>query len=232
MREAAGRSGGGFELTELDLANLKSVRECADRLLERGEPIDIVIANAGVIATSFGHTADGFEMQFGTNHLGHFVFVNRVAPLLGSGGRVISLSSAGHRYSDIDLQDLNFERTPYDPFLAYGRSKAANILFAVAFDARHRGRGVRETAVHPGGIRRNFGQRTKNWWASRSRFKGSGESFAVEIEQAAPGFFSLGLVVNARVGRAPAVGAIGVDLHFRGQVGLGEGLLQGRFVVR
>lgn len=170
MREAAGRSGGGFELTELDLANLKSVRECADRLLERGEPIDIVIANAGVMATPFGHTADGFEMQFGTNHLGHFVFMNRVASLLRSGGRVISLSSAGHRYSDIDLQDLNFERTPYDPFLAYGRSKTANILFAVAFDARHRGRGVREMAVHPGGIQTEL-------WTKNEELVGESFSF-------------------------------------------------------
>jgi NAD(P)-dependent dehydrogenase (short-subunit alcohol dehydrogenase family) len=153
VRKDAAANGGSFELVELDLANLKSVRACADRLVKKGEPFDVVIANAGVMATPFGHTADGFETQFGTNHLGHFVLVNRIASLFPAGGRLISLSSAGHRLANVDLTDPNFERTPYDPFVAYGRSKTANILFAVAFDKRHRNRGVRATAVHPGAIR-------------------------------------------------------------------------------
>jgi NAD(P)-dependent dehydrogenase (short-subunit alcohol dehydrogenase family) len=144
--------GGSFEVVELDLASLKSVRACADKLLAKGEPLDVVIANAGVMATPFGHTAEGFETQFGTNHLGHFVFVNRIAPLIRSAGRLINLSSSGHRFSNVDLADPNFQRTPYDPFVAYGRSKTANILFAVAFDRRHRKRGVRAAAVHPGVI--------------------------------------------------------------------------------
>jgi NAD(P)-dependent dehydrogenase (short-subunit alcohol dehydrogenase family) len=152
VRQAARNCGGGFELVELDLANLSSVRACADRLLAKGDPLDVVIANAGVMATPLGHTADGFETQFGTNHLGHFVFVNRIAPLIRAGGRLINLSSAGHRRSNVNLDDPNFERTPYEPFVAYGRSKTANILFSVAFDRRHRERGVRAAAVHPGGI--------------------------------------------------------------------------------
>src|SRR6202012_5785315 len=138
---------GSFELTELDLASLKSVRACADKLLAKGEPLDVVIANAGVMATPFGHTADGFETQFGTNHLGHFVLVNRIAPLLRSGGRLINLSSPGHRYGNVHLEDPNFEHTPYEPFVAYGRSKTANILFSVAFDRRHRANGGRAAAV-------------------------------------------------------------------------------------
>jgi NAD(P)-dependent dehydrogenase (short-subunit alcohol dehydrogenase family) len=158
-REAVG-AGGTFELLELDLANLKSVRAAASSLLNEGKFFDVVIANAGVMATPFGHTADGFETQFGTNHLGHFVFVNRIAPLLRSGGRLINLSSSGHRYSDVDLEDPNFEHTPYEPFVAYGRSKTANILFAVEFDRRHRARGVRAAAVHPGGIRTELGRYT------------------------------------------------------------------------
>ncbi len=105
-----------------------------------------------------GTTADGFETQFGTNHLGHFAFVNRIAPLLPSGGRVVVLSSAGHRRADVSLEDPNFERTPYDPFVAYGRSKTANILFAVEFDRRHRDQGVRATAVHPGGVQTELGR--------------------------------------------------------------------------
>jgi len=151
VRKDATIGSGSFELVELDLASLKSVRACADGLLAKGESLDAIIANAGVMATPFGHTADGFETQFGTNHLGHFVLVNRIAPLLREGGRLINLSSAGHRFSNVDLADPNFERTPYDPFVAYGRSKTANILFAVAFDKRHRNR-VRAAAVHPGGV--------------------------------------------------------------------------------
>lgn len=143
---------GSFELVALDLADLGSVRACADQLNATGLPFDLVIANAGVMATPFGHTKDGFETQFGTNHLGHFVLVNRIAGLMRVGARLVNVSSAGHRFADVDLKDPNFEHTPYDPFIAYGRSKTANILFAVAFDARHRTRGVRATAVHPGGI--------------------------------------------------------------------------------
>ncbi len=157
-RKDAVANGGSFELVELDLANLKSVRACADQLLARGEFFDVIIANAGVMATPFGHTADGFETQFGTNHLGHFVLVNRIAGLLRPGGRLINLSSSGHRFSNVDLDDPNFERKPYDPWQAYGRSKTANILFAVAFDRRHRERGVRAAAVHPGGIQTELGR--------------------------------------------------------------------------
>jgi len=152
VQRDAEENGGSFELVELDLANLKSVRACADQLIAKGEPFDLVIANAGVMATPFGHTADGFETQFGTNHLGHFVLVNRIVSLLRAGSRLINLASSGHRFSNVDLDDPNFERTPYEPFVAYGRSKTANILFAVAFDQRHRQRGVRAAAVHPGGI--------------------------------------------------------------------------------
>ncbi len=152
VRTAAAAKDSGFELIELDLASLKSARTCADKLLAKKEPFDVVIANAGVMATPFSLTMDGFEAQFGTNHLGHFLFVNRIAPLIRKGGRLINLSSAGHRYSNVDLNDPNFERTPYDPFIAYGRSKTANIQFAVAFDQRHRSRGVRAAAVHPGVI--------------------------------------------------------------------------------
>jgi len=152
VRKDAAAHGGSFELVKLDLANLKGVRACADRLLAKGEPLDVVIANAGVMATPFGHTTDGFETQFGTNHLGHFVLVNRIASLIRTGGRLINVSSAGHRYANVDLDDPNFERTLYDPMVAYGRSKTANILFAVAFDKRHRDGGVRAAAVHPGGI--------------------------------------------------------------------------------
>ncbi len=158
VRKDAAANSGSFELVALDLASLKSVRACADGLMDKGEPFDVVIANAGVMATPFGNTVDGFETQFGTNHLGHFVLVNRIATLIRKGGRLVNLSSAGHRRANVDLEDPNFKRTPYDPMVAYGRSKTANILFAVAFDARHRGRGVRATAVHPGAIQTELGR--------------------------------------------------------------------------
>jgi NAD(P)-dependent dehydrogenase (short-subunit alcohol dehydrogenase family) len=146
-------NGGSLDLIELDLASLASVRACADAVLADGRPFDVVIANAGVMAAPFGHTADGFETQFGTNHLGHFTFVNRIASLIAPGGRLVNLASSGHRFADVDIEDPNFEHTAYDPWIAYGRSKTANILFAVEFDRRHKARGVRATAVHPGGIR-------------------------------------------------------------------------------
>ncbi|MBB5317085.1 SDR family NAD(P)-dependent oxidoreductase [Tunturibacter empetritectus] len=152
VSKAAAETGASFEVVELDLASLKSVRAAADKLVADGRLFDVVIANAGVMATPLGKTEDGFETQFGTNHLGHFVFVNRIAKLIKDGGRLVNLSSSGHRFSNVDLNDPNFATTPYEPFVAYGRSKTANILFAVAFDQRHRERGVRATAVHPGGI--------------------------------------------------------------------------------
>jgi NAD(P)-dependent dehydrogenase (short-subunit alcohol dehydrogenase family) len=152
VRDAAETAGSRFDLVALDLASLASVRACADALAADGHPFDIVIANAGVMAPPFGHTADGFETQFGTNHLGHFVLINRIASLIAPGGRIVNLSSAGHRYADVDLDDPNFERTAYDPWIGYGRSKTANILFAVELDRRHRANGIRATAVHPGGI--------------------------------------------------------------------------------
>jgi NAD(P)-dependent dehydrogenase (short-subunit alcohol dehydrogenase family) len=149
---AQAANGGSLDLVQLDLASLDSVRRCADGLLAASKPFDLIIANAGVMACPKSKTVDGFETQFGTNHLGHFVLVNRIASLLRSGSRLVNLSSAGHRFADADLEDPNFERTPYDEFIAYGRSKTANVLFAVEFDRRHKARGVRATAVHPGGI--------------------------------------------------------------------------------
>ena len=155
---AQAKNGGGLELVELDLASLASVRACADKLVAAGKQFDLIICNAGVMASPAGKTADGFEMQFGTNHLGHFVFVNRIASLLKPGGRLVNLASAGHRFSDVDLEDPNFEHTEYTPFGAYGRSKTANILFAVEFDRRHKARGIRATALHPGGIQTELGR--------------------------------------------------------------------------
>lgn len=147
------RNGGSIELLDLDLASLSSIRAGTDALLADGRLFDVVINNAGVAHPPFGRTSDGFETQFGTNHLGHFVLTNRIAPLIASGGRVVNVASAAHRFSDIDLDDLNYEHTAYDPFISYGRSKTACILFGVEFDRRYRSIGIRATSVHPGVIK-------------------------------------------------------------------------------
>ena len=149
---AQARFGGSLELVELDLASLASVRSCADSLLFTGEPFDEIIANAGLMAGPKVETVDGFEAQFGTNYLGHFVLINRIAALLNPGGRVVMVSSAGHRRADVDLDDPNFEQSLYSEYVAYGRSKMATILFAVEFDRRYKSKGIRATAVHPGAI--------------------------------------------------------------------------------
>lgn len=158
VREAAQAAGSSFSVVELDLASLASVRRCADALNAKGETFDIVILNAGVMACPRGATADGFETQFGTNHLGHFVFANRIAGLINPGGRLVALSSGAHRFSDVNLDDPNFETTPYTEFGAYGRSKTANALFALEFDNRHKSRGVRAASVHPGVIQTELGR--------------------------------------------------------------------------
>ena len=155
---AQAAKGASIDVVELDLASLKSARKAADELLAQGRRFDVIIANAGVMACPQGKTADGFETQFGTNHLGHFVFVNKIIPLLNAGGRIVSLSSAGHRICDVSIEDPNFEHTEYAPFTAYGRSKTANILYAVALDQRLKGRGIRATALHPGGIQTELGR--------------------------------------------------------------------------
>ena len=149
-------AGGGIELVELDLASLASVRACADRLNAAGTPFDVVVANAGVMACPKSQTKDGFEMQFGANHLGHFVLVNRIAGLIRD--RVVMVASSAHRTADIDLDDPNFDHTPYAEFVAYGRSKTANVLFAVEFDRRHKAGGLRACAIHPGNIPTELGR--------------------------------------------------------------------------
>jgi NAD(P)-dependent dehydrogenase (short-subunit alcohol dehydrogenase family) len=159
VREAAATTGATVELRPVDLAALASVRAFTDAVSADHDRLDVIIANAGVMATPEGRTADGFELQFGTNHLGHFVLVNRLRPLLAGGpARIVNLSSAGHRFSDVVLDDVNFERSPYDPWLAYGRSKTANVLFAVELDRRGRDAAQRACAVHPGTIITELGR--------------------------------------------------------------------------
>jgi NAD(P)-dependent dehydrogenase (short-subunit alcohol dehydrogenase family) len=148
----------GSEVLALDLADLASVRRAASAFLERHDRLDVLVNNAGVMFTPFGRTTDGFELQFGTNHLGHFLLTQLLTPVLlaSAPARIVNLSSAGHTMSDIDWDDPNYERRPYDKFEAYGQSKTANILFTIELERRLGPQGVHAYAVHPGMVATNL----------------------------------------------------------------------------
>lgn len=143
-----------------DLASLKSIREAAERALTRFDKIDLLINNAGVMACDEAKTADGFEMQFGTNHLGHFLLTNLLMPLVEKGerARIVNLSSRGHHIAPVDFDDPNFENRAYEKWISYGQSKTANVLFAVGLEQRLADRGIHAYALHPGGIHTNLGR--------------------------------------------------------------------------
>jgi len=142
----------------LDLASLDSVRAGAKEATERFEKIDLLINNAGVMACPQSATADGFEMQFGTNHLGHFALTKGLLPLVqkGSGKRIVNLSSRGHHFDQVHMDDPNFENREYEKWASYGQSKTANVLFSVGLNNRLDDIDV--FAVHPGGIQTNLGR--------------------------------------------------------------------------
>jgi len=148
---------GDVEVDELDLAELDSVRGFADRFLASGRGIDMLINSAGIMACPETRVGPGWEVQFATNHLGHFALVNRLWPALVPGARVVSVSSRGHYFSPIRWDDVHFEHG-YDKWQAYGQSKTANVLFAVHLDALARSRGIRAFALHPGGVLTNLGR--------------------------------------------------------------------------
>jgi len=142
------------ELESLDLFDPASIDAFAKRFLASGRPIHILVNNAGVMATPLRRDARGFESQLATNHLGHFQLTARLWPALlrAGGARVVSLSSRAHVRSAVDFDDPHFERRPYDKWAAYGQSKTANALFAVALDGRGQPRGIRAFSVHPGAV--------------------------------------------------------------------------------
>ena len=143
----------------VDLADLSSIRSYAEEYLQEAAPIDVLINNAGVMACPFMTTNDGFEMQFGTNHLGHFLLTNLLMPTIRSGQnpRIINLSSAGHTHADVSLDDPNFETSEYNAWESYGRSKSANIHFTRELVRRYGGE-IRSFAVHPGVILTELGR--------------------------------------------------------------------------
>ncbi len=172
---------GSIETLQLDLASLDSVRGAAAELSQRHPQINLLVNNAGVMAPPLGRTSDGFELQFGTNHLGHFLFTLLLEPNLRAGApaRVVELSSAGHRTSPILWDDPNFEHSEYHNFTAYGQSKTANALFALELDRRWSADGVHTFSVHPGVIltdlSRHLTPEDLQWMADRARAE-SGDS--------------------------------------------------------
>jgi NAD(P)-dependent dehydrogenase (short-subunit alcohol dehydrogenase family) len=152
IRKSTGND--GVEVEALELGSLASIRAFAERFLARHDALQILVNNAGVMACPFGKTTDGFELQFGTNHLGHFLLTGLIAPALlrGAPARIVSVSSRGHQQSPVVFDDIHFERRPYDKWLAYGQAKTANVLFAVELERRLGSRGVHASALHPGVI--------------------------------------------------------------------------------
>jgi NAD(P)-dependent dehydrogenase (short-subunit alcohol dehydrogenase family) len=154
--KASAGLGRNVSVAQLDLVDLDSVRGFARRW---DGPLHVLVNNAGVMACPLARTAYGWEMQLATNHLGHFALATALAPALAAGGgRIVSVSSRGHLFSGVHLDDLNFDRRPYEPWLAYGQSKTANILFAVEAQRRWSGEGITANALHPGRIITNLGR--------------------------------------------------------------------------
>ena len=138
----------------LSLDSQASVKQFAESYLDTSKSLDMLINNAAVMACPFELTQDGFEMQFGTNHLGHFALVQHLLPVLQASNyaRVVCLSSTGHFLSPVVFEDLNFAVREYQPWLSYGQAKTANALTAVGIQARYADQGIEGFAVHPGGI--------------------------------------------------------------------------------
>ncbi|XP_046670235.1 retinol dehydrogenase 13-like [Homalodisca vitripennis] len=162
---------GEVVVQKLDLSSLTSVRECAKKLLETESHIDILINNAGVMMCPYTPTEDGFEMQFGTNHLGHFLFTCLLLPRIISSApsRIITLSSVAHARGKIDFDDLNWQKRPYSPMAAYGQSKLANVLFSKELARRLGDKRVTTYAVHPGVIRTELGRHMDSVYFKGSR---------------------------------------------------------------
>ena len=173
--EIAEGTGARVDTLVCDLASLDSVRAAAKDAANRFDKIDLLINNAGVMASPLDRTADGFEMQFGTNHVGHFLLTNLLMPLIerGEAPRIVNLSSRGHHIDRLHFDDPNYDQREYNKWEAYGQSKTANILFSVGLEQRLADKGIHAYAVHPGGIMTNLGrhmtEQDREWMMERMR---------------------------------------------------------------
>ena len=157
---------GEVTVESCNLASLKSISDCVDRLNKSLEKIDILINNAGVALCPLSRTEDGFEMQMGTNHFGHFYLTNLLLPLIkkaAPGARIVNVSSLAHKKAKIYWDDVNWEKTPYDSVKAYGQSKLANILFTRELAERLEGSGVTVYCLHPGVIATELGRHIRDY---------------------------------------------------------------------
>lgn len=152
--------GADVTLGIFDLGSLASIRAFGSTFAVAGGSLDLLINNAGVMATPFERTADGFELQFGTNHLGHFALTQHLLPMLvaSAPSRIVNLSSGGHQAGSVDFDDPNYEHREYDKWAAYGQAKSANILFTVELQRRYGDQGVDAYAVHPGMVATELGR--------------------------------------------------------------------------
>jgi len=173
---------GGLEILHLELDSLESVSAAAADFLRRSDQLNLLINNAGVMATPYQKTKDGYEYQFGVNHLGHFLLFQKLLPILLKSStpefnsRVIALTSSGHMQSSVDLTDLHWEKRGYDPQQAYGQSKTANIWFAREVERRYSAQGLHAWAVHPGTIATELHRHTTlEYWVKRGLFNENGE---------------------------------------------------------
>jgi NAD(P)-dependent dehydrogenase (short-subunit alcohol dehydrogenase family) len=149
-----------IDVMQLDLTRPDAIRAFAKAFAAKHDALHLLVNNAGVMACPLERTEQGWEMQFGTNHMGHFLLTCLLVPQLRAGApaRVVNLSSAGHRFADVDFDDPNYETRAYDKWEAYGQSKTANVLFSVELNRRLKDQGVEAFAVHPGGIMTNLGR--------------------------------------------------------------------------
>ncbi|WP_136245090.1 SDR family NAD(P)-dependent oxidoreductase [Mycobacterium intracellulare] len=206
----------------LDLTDLSSVRAAASAVAGITPVVDVLMNNAGVMFTPFGRTRDGFELQIGTNHFGHFELTRLLIPQLTAAGaaRVVILSSGGHVMGDVDVDDPNWERREYDKFAAYGASKTANVLHAIEADRRLRDTGIRAYAVHPGTVATALAR-----YMSRSDFSALRSLVAESSREPSDGFLDF---VMPEHGAATQVwAAVSPDLAGRGGLylqdcGIGE----------
>lgn len=182
-----------IELMQCDLGKMASIRAFAKAFLVQHDKINLLINNAGVMACPHMTTSDGLEMQFGTNHIGHFLLTNLLMPALvkaakaGGDARIVNLSSRGHHFDTVHFDDPHFEARDYDKWLSYGQAKTANIMFSVGLEKRLAGKGVHALAVHPGGIRTNLGRHlTEDDMAMllKRMEENSGESIAFKTVEA------------------------------------------------
>jgi NAD(P)-dependent dehydrogenase (short-subunit alcohol dehydrogenase family) len=153
-------TGASVDVGGLSLDRPDAVRAFAKQWLADHDVLHLLINNAGVMACPLERTPEGWELQFATNHLGHFLLTSHLLPALRAGApaRVVNLSSAGHRFAPVNFDDVHFESHPYDKWESYGQSKTANVLFSLELDRRYQGDGVRAFAVHPGAIMTELGR--------------------------------------------------------------------------